>query len=276
METIKPIEIKAKDNKTLPGFTWGDPTTAKAVIVLVHGLGEHVRRYDHIGEKVTERGIAMLGIDQRGFGKSASQPGVIGSSAALMSDITTVIAEARRLNPQAPIFLYGHSMGGTEVVYYALSEKPDLAGIIATSPSLSSDAMTKVQIMLVKLLGGLLPNLTVVNGLDAGLLSHNEAVVVKYLSDPLVHNKVSVALGKFMYEAALYAQNHAREWRLPLYLAHGSADAICPIEGSKTFFSNLSGDVTFKVWEGLYHETHNEPEKDEVIRTMLDWVEAHI
>lgn len=276
MGFVNAFEYKAKDGRLLNGYTWGDPDTAKAILVLVHGLGEHVRRYDHVAETCIARNIAMVGIDQRGFGSTQGKPGVIGSAAALMSDITGLIEKTRQAHPGVPVFLYGHSMGALEVLYYALSEKPELAGVIATSPPISTDTMSKTQITLIKLLSGILPNLTIPNGLKVSDLSRDQQVVAAYQADPLVHDKVSVALGKFMYEGARYVQQHAAEWKLPLYLAHGSADAICPIGGTKEFFAKLSGDVTFKVWDGLFHETHNEPEKEQVITTMLDWVESHL
>ena len=276
MQTIKSVELKAKDSHTLKGTTWGDLSQAKAILVLVHGIGEYVRRYDYVAERLVDRKMAMIGIDQRGHGTSGDKPGVVGSSAALMSDITTVIEQARLANPNAPIFLYGHSMGAFEALYYALSEKPIIKGVIATSPPLCTDTLTKTQITLTKLLGGILPNLAISTGLDAAGLSRDQNVVKVYQADPLVHGKASVALGKFIYEGTLYVMEHASEWKLPLYMAHGSEDKICPISGTKEFFSKLSGDVTLKVWDGLLHETHNEPEKEEVIATMLDWVEARL
>lgn len=276
MQTVKSIDLKAKDGRNLKGYTWGDLSQAKAILVLVHGVGEHVRRYDHVAAAATARGMAMIGIDQRGFGSSGGKPGVVGSSAALMSDITTVIEQARQANPTAPVFLYGHSMGALEVLYYGLTEKPRIAGVIATSPPLSTATLTQTQITLTKLLSGILPNLTIPSNLSLAGLSRDQKIVDDYKADPLVHDKVSVALGKFFYEGALFVMNHAAEWKLPLYLAHGSEDKLCPISGSKEFFSKLSGDVTFKVWEGLYHETHNEPEKELVLATMLDWVEARL
>ncbi len=276
MQTVKSFDLKAKDGRALKGTAWGDLGGAKAILVLVHGIGEHVRRYDHVAEHVVNRKMAMIGIDQRGHGTSGDKPGVIGSSEALMSDITTVIEAARQANPKAPIFLYGHSLGALEVLYYSLSERPNIKGVIATSPPLSTETMTKTQIILTKLLGGILPNIAIPTGLNLAGLSHDQNVIDIYQTDPLVHGKASGALAKFLYEGPQYVLNHASEWKLPLYLAHGSADKICPISGTKKFFAKLSGDVTLKVWEGLFHETHNEPEKAEVLAMMLDWVEARL
>ena len=276
MQVVKSVDFKAKDGHPLKGYTWGDLGQAKAIIVVVHGLGEHVRRYDHVAELAVARGMSVIGIDQRGFGSSGDKPGVIGSVGNLMSDITTVIEEAKKSNPTTPIFLYGHSMGALEVLYYGLTEKPHIAGVIATSPPLSTATMTQTQITLTKLLSGILPNLTISSGLVLSGLSRDQQVIDAYKADPLVHDKVSVALGKFLYEGALYVMNHAAEWKLPLYMAHGSEDSICPISGTKEFFGKLSGDVTLKVWDGLFHETHNEPEKEQVIATLLDWVEARL
>jgi alpha-beta hydrolase superfamily lysophospholipase len=136
--------------------------------------------------------------------------------------------------------------------------------------------MSQTQITLIKLLSGILPNLTIASKLAAKGLSRDPQVVEAYKADPLVHDKASIALGKFMYEGALYIMKNASEWNLPLYMAHGSEDPICPISGTKEFFSKLRGDVTLKVWEGLFHEIHNEPEKEQVLATMFDWVEARI
>ena len=276
MEAIKPIEYKAKDNHILRGYNPGDLSQARAIIILVHGLGEHVRRYDHVAELVTDRGMAGIGIDQRGFGISGKKSGVIGSSDALMADISIMIAEAKKANPIAPIFLYGHSMGALEALYYGLKSQESVQGIIATSPALDPDIMSKAQKKLLKLLKPILPNLAIDNGLDVEALSRDPQVVQRYRDDPLVHPKASVTLAAFMQDGAQYVMSQAEEWAVPLYLAHGSADRICPVQGSRQFASKLGEKVTYQEWEGLYHETHNEPEQEQVLATMLDWLESRV
>jgi alpha-beta hydrolase superfamily lysophospholipase len=136
--------------------------------------------------------------------------------------------------------------------------------------------MSAAQRAIVRLLKNFLPDLAIDNGLPIDGLSRDTASNQAYRVDPLVHPKISVRLASFMMEAAEDVMNKANEWDVPLYLAHGSADPICPVAGSDRFAQLLGSKVTYKRWDGFYHETHNEPEKDVVIAAMLDWVEGQL
>jgi alpha-beta hydrolase superfamily lysophospholipase len=194
-----------------------------------------------------------------------------------MDDIDLAI-DLARLGSDAdmPLFLYGHSLGALEVLYYGLKKQIDLKGIIATSPPLDLSNTSKAQKILAKILNPIAPGLTMPNGLDTNALSHDLSVVKNYQEDPLVHDKVSVRLGMFLIEGAEYILANAAKWQYPLLLMHGMEDKICNINGSERFFEKVEGDVTYKRWEGLYHETHNEPEKAEVIETMVAWIKDRL
>ncbi|MEA4812913.1 MAG: alpha/beta hydrolase [Anaerolineaceae bacterium] len=270
------IELIASDGKKLYTQTWGDPSSAKAAVVLVHGLGEHIQRYNHVAAQYNARNIFVLGFDQRGHGQTQGKRGLIPSAQQMMDDITSAIRLARKLCPGKPVFLYGHSMGSCEVLYYGLTGPEKPAGILATSTPLYLNPSTEGQRKLARLFGKILPGLTIKNGLDANGLSRDKAVVKAYLEDPLVHPMASVRLANFLFDASEYVLAHAKDWNIPLYLAHGSADPICDIRGTEQFASGAPGDLTYKRWEGLYHETHNEPEQTETIPAMADWVESHL
>lgn len=274
--TIREISIQSSAGFPLWGQIWVPEQNPRAVVVLVHGLGEHIQRYHYVAEKMNVRGIALIGFDQQGHGKSGGKRGVINSGQGLMDDITGAIKFARDQFPDLPIFLYGHSMGALEVLNYGLRASETLQGIIATSPPLDTHSMSKAQRTLVGALKNLLPNLTVANGLPIDGLSRDAASNQAYRVDPLVHPKASVRLAAFLAEGAEFVMGHANSWHLPLYLAHGSADPICPVEGSDQFASRLGDKVTFRRWDGFFHETHNEPEKEAVIAAMLDWVDSQI
>ncbi len=274
--TIRELTLKSSNGETLWGQVWEPEEKARAVIVLVHGLGEHIQRYQHVAEKLNAKGIALLGFDQQGHGKTGGKRGVINSADGLMEDITQAVKLAREHFPGLPVFLYGHSMGAVEVLYYGLNGPEVPTGIIATSPALDTASMSAAQRGLVRLLKNVLPNLAVNNGLPIDGLSRDAASNQAYREDPLVHPKASVRLAAFMMEAAEDVMAKADDWGVPLYLAHGSADPICPIAGSDQFAERLGSKVTYKRWDGCYHETHNEPEKDLVIAAMLDWVESQI
>ncbi len=272
----KQIDFVASDGKKLFAYLWGDPDQAKAIVVLVHGLGEHIQRYEHVAASYNERSIALLGFDQRGHGQTEGKRGLIPSGQQMVDDITSALQLARELCPGKPVFLYGHSMGSTEVLHYGLvgPEKP--TGILATSSSLFLSPETAKKRKLAQVLGKFLPGLTMNNGLDANGLSHDKTVVADYKSDPLVHPMASVRLANFMFDAGDYVLAHAKDWKSPLYLAHGTADPICDIRGTDQFAGQTSGDITYKRWEGLYHETHNEINQAETISAMVDWVDQRI
>ena len=118
--------------------------------------------------------------------------------------------------------------------------------------------------------------MTVACRLDATAFSRISLLGKAYLKGPLVHDKVSVRLGSYMMDMGRYILDHAAEWSLPLYLAHGTADRICQFEGSAQFAARAGEMATFHPWEGLYHETHNELNKDEVIQAMLNWINAQL
>lgn len=274
--TTRELTLKSSNGETLWGQVWEPGEKTRAVLVLVHGLGEHIQRYQHVADKFNAKGIALLGFDQQGHGKTAGKRGVINSTAGLMEDITQAVNLAKELFPGLPVFLYGHSMGAVEVLYYGLNGPERPAGIIATSPALDTASMSKAQRGLVGLLKNVLPELAVNNGLPIDGLSHDAASNQAYREDPLVHPKASIRLAAFMIDAAEDVMGNAENWDVPLYLAHGSDDPICPVAGSDQFAERLGSKVTYKRWDGLYHETHNELEKDVVIAAMLDWVEGQL
>ena len=278
--TINPIPqseftFTTKDGLALFARSWGDAQASRAASVLVHGLGEHCSRYEHVAQALVSESLYVLGFDQRGHGRSPGKRGLIPSYDQPLDDITVALERAQTDAPSLPVFLYGHSLGGLEVLHYGLARKPKLQGVIATSPALmiSTSALNRLMAALMKHLA---PNMIVVNGLDASALSRDPLVGQAYLQDPLVHDKVSVRLGSYMMDVGRYVLDHAAEWSLPLYLAHGTADRICQFEGSAQFAARAGETVTFHPWEGLYHETHNELNKDEVIQAMLNWINAQL
>jgi len=274
------MEQELRLNSVSGNELWGkvkrNPKTSRAVVVLAHGLGEHIQRYEHVANAFDQREFALMGFDQQGHGKSEGKRGVIAGNDSLIRDLNAAVRLAKTMAPDKPVFLYGHSMGALEALYYGLKAQESVDGIIATSPALDPGTMSKAQKTLVKFLKPVLPNLAVDNGLDVEALSRDPEVVKRYRQDPLVHPKASVTLAAFMQEGAEYVRSNAGAWDMPLYLAHGSADAICPVEGSRQFAKKTSGKVTYQEWEGLYHETHNEPEQEQVLATMLDWLESRI
>jgi alpha-beta hydrolase superfamily lysophospholipase len=225
---------------------------------------------------LTEKGYAMLGFDLRGHGESGGPRGHTPSYAALMDDIGCFSLEADMRYAGLPRFLYGHSLGGNLVLNYALRRKPDLHGVIATGPWLKlAFEPPASQVTLGRMMNGIAPGFTQHSNLDTNGLSHDQVVVAAYENDPLVHDKISARLFVAIYESGLWALEHAAEFPLPLLLMHGAADPITSAKASQEFAQKAGHKATIKVWDGLYHEIHNELEKAEVFTFMLDWLGKH-
>jgi alpha-beta hydrolase superfamily lysophospholipase len=262
------------DGLPLVGRCWEPEREPRAVVCLVHGLGEHCGRYAHVATALNEAGYAVLACDKRGHGRSGGKRGAIPSYEALMDDIGLLLAQAEQRFPGRPRFLYGHSLGGNEVINYALRRRPPLAGVISTSPGLRTAFQPPApQLAAGRLMNRLWPAFTMPNGLELAALSRDPAVIAAYQADPLVHDRLSARLGIELLQSGEWAIARAAEFPLPLLLMHGTADRLTSHQASQEFASQAP-NCTLKLWEGLYHETHNEPEKAEVIGFVVDWLQA--
>lgn len=255
---------------------WTPDGGMKAAVVLVHGHGEHIGRYAHVGAVLAQHGYGLFGFDLRGHGRSGGPRGHAPSFEAYMDDIDRMLEKVRNSLPGKPIFLYGHSLGGVLVLNYVLLRKPDLKGVIVTSPSLrTSVEEQKIKVVLAKFLGSVAPAATLSTGLDPNLLSRDPEVGRIYKADPLVHSKISFGVGKTMIGINRSTFDHVSGFPVPLLLMHGTEDRIAYPSGSKDIAPLVKGECTLKLWQGLWHETHNEPEKEMVFEFLLDWLAKH-
>jgi acylglycerol lipase len=247
----------------------------KAVICLVHGIGEHSGRYTHVAEAFTKSGYVLFGADLRGHGKSEGPRGHFPSIGAVILDIDQLLDHARSRYPGVPLILYGHSLGGILVLYYGLKQKPDVKGIIATSSGLHT-ALEKqpVKILAAKILGSIIPGVSLPTGLDVNAISQDKEVVATYSADPLVHDRMSLGFGKIMLGVIRLTFNRAKEFPVPLLLMHGKSDTIAYPSGSEEIAALVKEKSTLVIWENGWHELHNEPFKEEVFKTMISWLDG--
>jgi len=276
---VEDIEFawETADGLQLFARQWKAEDQPRAVVCLVHGLGEHTARYGHVAVALNDAGYGLIGFDLRGHGRSEGQRGHSPAFDLMLDDVTHLLCEAEQRFPDSPRFLYGHSLGGCLALNHALRRRPQVAGVIATGPLLrTAFAPPAWKTVLGRLVYGLWPTLSLANGLDIRGLSHDAEVVRAYAGDPLVHDRVSARLGMDMLDAGEWALAHASEFFLPLLLMHGGADPITDAEASRQFAESMSADCTLKIWDGLYHEIHNEPEQQQVFDVMIEWLGAHI
>jgi alpha-beta hydrolase superfamily lysophospholipase len=174
--------------------------------------------------------------------------------------------------PGCPVYIYGHSLGGGLVLDYLLRNNPKIKGAIVTSPWLRlTTEPPKGKILLASIMKNLLPGLVQSSGLNADFISHDKAAVEKYTSDPLVHGKISVGLFSGAMSAGEYSLTHASELKIPTLLMHGTDDMLTSPEASREFASKTD-KVELKIWDGGYHELHNETFKDEVFKYIINWI----
>lgn len=274
--THEEFEKKSFDGLILYFQAWIPDAPIKGVIILVHGLGEHSGRYTHWAKLFNQASYALITYDLRGHGKSDGQRGHVKSFEEYFKDTDLLIKEARERFHGTPLFLYGHSLGGLIVADYVLNRKPKLNGVIVSALSNRTSLQEqKGKVILSKLLGTVVPRMTIATGLIPSTICRDPDVVSAYVNDPLVHGKVTVGWGKAALQMIARIEQHAGEWKLPVLIMHGELDGLGYPEGSKFFASKINGDCTLKIWPGLFHEVHNEPEKETVFNFLSEWLELH-
>lgn len=279
---MKTFELKWEGRDGIKFFTqgWEPDSDPKAALALIHGLGEHTGRYAHVGKVMTDAGYALVGFDLRGHGKSGGARGHSSSLDTYMQDIHQFFRLVAQRYPDIPHFLYGHSLGGLLSLSYAIQYDEALKGVIVTGAALRSSLQEqKTKIAIAKLIGSFLPAMTIQSGLDPTTISRDQKVVDAYVSDKLVHYSTSFGFGKAALSAIDLCFARAGEFAIPLLMMHGTGDKLTYPSGSEDF-ARLAGEagnaVTLKLWDDLYHELHNEPEKAEVFKFMTEWLDKQL
>ncbi len=266
------FNIKLRNGQVLRGIIQSPGENTRAVIILVHGIGEHVQRYIYWADLFKKEGIAFAGVDLPGHGRSDGKRGNIKSYTILGEMIDILLKSCNKTFPEIPVFLYGQSLGGGIVLDYLIRRNPKVKGAIVTAPLLRLGfEPPRSKLILAAVMKNLLPGLIQPTGLNTIYLSHDESVVEKYIKDPLVHGKISVSLFHGSMKAAKYSLQHAAELKVATLILHGSEDKLTSPEGSREF-AGKTGMAELKIWDGGYHELHNEPFKNEVFTYILTWI----
>jgi alpha-beta hydrolase superfamily lysophospholipase len=270
------FNIKLSNRQILRGIIKSPGSDLKIVIIMVHGLGEHINRYSDLADRFILNKIGFAGVDLPGHGHSEGKRGHIRSYNLLDEMTGILVSECRKTFPGIPLFLYGQSLGGTIVLHYLLNRNPEVAGAIVTSPWLKlSFEPDRNKVKLAAIVQHIMPGLLQPSGLVAEHLAHDKEIVEKYKTDPDNHGKISVRLFIKTERAASELLQNASSLKIPLLLMHGSDDQICSPEGSREFASK-TGKAELKIWDGGFHELHNEPFREEVFNYVLKWIYSRI
>jgi alpha-beta hydrolase superfamily lysophospholipase len=253
----------------------------RGTVLIVHGLGEHAGRYAHVAAQLVDGGHHVVAYDHRGHGDSDGPRGRLHHPDDLLRDLARVIDAVRAAQP-GPLVLLGHSMGGAiaaRMVAAGLEPKPPkwyrpVDALVLSSPALDI-GLGGAQKALLAVLGRIAPNFAIGNGLEPEWVSRDPAVVAAYIDDPLVHDRVSAKLVRFMADAGAFVRAHAAQWRVPTLLVYAGADRCVVPAGSAAFAKAAPASVvTVQAFPGLYHELFNEPEQAEVFAVLAAWLAA--
>ena len=252
-----------------------DGGEAHAVCVLAHGGLEHSGRYDHLGARLAEDGIAVHAVDFRGHGRSSGRTGQIGRMSALVDDLDRLREYATKQHPSVPIFLLGHSLGAMVILEYLLTDRPRPVGAVLSGTGIDVSGIPAAQARVARLLSAVAPNLGLV-ALDSSGVSRDPLVVAAYDSDPLVfRGKVPVRTAAELLVSADRVTPQLPSITTPMLVLHGAADVVAAPAGARLVHSRVaSPDKTLSIKDGLYHEIFNEPEGDDVITEVVAWIRA--
>lgn len=271
------FEIITRDGLTLHSKKWTVENPI-ACICIIHGFGEHLERYNHVAEFFNSISLNVYSYDLRGHGKSTGRRGHSKKYEFLMHDIEEILVTAREDFTDLPIFLMGHSFGGNQVANYMLRDQSkEITGVILSSPWLRlafEPPASKVK--LAKIMNNIFPGYRENTDMEVAHLSKDEKVVDAYSNDPLVHNQLSAGLFLSIYESGIWAIENASKMTVPTLVYHGAEDKIISHDGSKEFAENANDNVSFQSLKNVYHEPHNDIEKDGVFKMLGDWIKKLI
>lgn len=271
--------LQTPDGITLHTESWLPDGPPKAAVLIVHGLAEHIGRYAHVAEYLVARGYAVYGLDHRTHGRSGGEPRVyITDFGRVLDDLKQYFDQVQAAQPGRKIFIYGHSMGSFLATAFTVRYQSEIAGLISSgSPLHIEDTVPASIIQISNLLKVVAPRLKLVK-LDLNSVSRDPAVIAAYNADPLVVNQpVRLGMAAGYQTAVAQLKQNLSQLRLPLLLLHGGADRITPASGSEQLYQAAqSSDKTLKIYPGLYHEIHNEPEQNTVFADIVTWLDDHV
>ncbi len=257
-----------RDGVEVATRTWepvGDPV---AVMLIVHGLFEHSGRYAHVGRFFAGRGYRVHGFDLRGHGASGGERLDLDHWSTFVEDVAEIVREVRT---DLPLVMYAHSMGGLVGALYAESDNPQPDALVLSAPSLGSGA-SPLLLLTAKTLGRVAPRMRLPSLFKGDELSRDPAIGEAFFTDPLVSTDGTARFGRALLEGIEEAKRSMERIRVPTLVVHGGDDTIVPTASSAPLAAVDQCDR--RVFPGLRHEMHNEPEQGDVLEFVAKWLSA--
>jgi len=281
-----PAQFTTRDGVSLHSRHWPLPSGSAlhGVALIIHGLGEHAARYDHVAAALNAQGWAAVGYDHRGHGRSGGARGKLARDDDFLHDLAIVVDATRQAYPGQRLLLVGHSMGGIIAARFVAAlaqpaESPAEApwarpvdGLVLSSPALALP-LNALQKALLATVGQLTPDVAVSNGLQPEWVCHNPDTVRAYQADPLVHDRITGRLTRWMKTAGEFTRARAAQWTVPTLIMWGGEDRCVDPAGSAEFAQRApTARVQSHPWPRLSHEIFNEREQAEVLAVMTNWL----
>ena len=263
-------------NSSIYYQAWLPEANVKAVLLVVHGAGEHSGRYMNVVNHFVPLGYAVCGYDHIGHGKSEGEREFIKRFEDYTDTLTSYYEMVTAWQRDKPVFLLGHSLGGLIACYYLLEHQADFRGAVISAPEIKvGEGFSPVLITVSKILSALAPK-TGLMALDSSVISRDPEVVKAYANDPLVfHGKIPARMAGEVLKAMRYVTAEVDRISLPFIVVQGTADKLAEPAGAQMLYDRArSTDKTIKLYEGLYHEVFNEPERARVLKDVETWLEA--
>lgn len=251
---------------------------AKANIILIHGMGEHSTRYDgFFAKKMNAAGYSIIAFDHYGHGKTKGKRGDCPSYNAVLDSVDVLIEKCDEfLDENLPKILYGHSMGGNVVANYILKKPSKINLAVLSSPMLKLAFNPPAwKMMAGKIMRNIYPSFQESTGLDAEAVSRDKIEVEKYKNDTLVHDKITVNFSLPFFEAGDWAIDNAKNLTIPTLVIHGTGDRLTSYKGSEQFANNAENKAQIQLYEGGYHELHNDIIKEDVLKDVVAWLDKN-
>ena len=262
------------DNIVVQDWPLADGEPVRGVVIIVHGLGEHAGRYAHVADKLNQWGFFVRGYDQCGHGQSNGVRGGLPDETRLLEDLADMVDDMRtRMEAGLPLILLGHSMGGLVAARFVSLKMREVEALVLSSPALDP-GLNWFQQILLAVLPRMAPYLRVGNGVKPQYISHDPAVVTAYRKDPLVHDRISARLARFIADAGVAVRAAAKQWTVPTLLLYAGQDRLVNPEGSRQFAQTAPVKlVTAQCFENLYHEIFNEQDSAPVFASLKTWLD---
>jgi len=257
--------------------SWKSKQPAKAVIIGVHGLGDHSGGLKNIVNYIVPKGFDWWGLDLRGHGRSSGIRGHVNHWSDFLDDLKSFITMVREETPSLSVFLLGHSMGGLISLEYAINNPHDLAGVIAISPAIKYTGFSPSKSLALPFVSQASPKFIFRLASDNTVLTRDSNVIKRLDSDNLRHNQISARLGKELVDSGLRVEEKAHKLRVPVLMLQGGDDIITPSQGIRSFYQSVKlTDKKYLEYPQTLHRPFDDLKRNEVMEALFSWINRKV